>query len=86
MTYQVIVRPEAAREIQEAFDWYEGQSEGLGLDSSARPTHVCRASVETPPPSSPFTSRRAARYSANFLTRCSTFFVMTQSSSSHVFT
>jgi hypothetical protein len=27
MTYQVIVRPEAAREIQEAFDWYEERSE-----------------------------------------------------------
>jgi len=31
MAYKVIVRPEAAREIQEAFDWYEGRSEGLGL-------------------------------------------------------
>ena len=30
MTYRIIVRPEAAREVQEAFDWYEGRSEGLG--------------------------------------------------------
>jgi hypothetical protein len=32
MTYQVTVGPEAAREIQEAFDWYEERSEGLGLE------------------------------------------------------
>ena len=32
MTYKVIVRPEAEREIQEAFDWYEERSEGLGLE------------------------------------------------------
>jgi plasmid stabilization system protein ParE len=32
MTYQIVVRPEAAREVQEAFDWYEGRSEGLGLE------------------------------------------------------
>jgi plasmid stabilization system protein ParE len=32
MTYNVIVRPEAEREIQEAFDWYEGRSAGLGTE------------------------------------------------------
>jgi toxin ParE1/3/4 len=32
MTYKVIVRPEAAREVQEGFDWYEERSEGLGLE------------------------------------------------------
>ena len=32
MTYQITVRPEAEREIQEAFDWYEEQSEGLGAE------------------------------------------------------
>lgn len=32
MTNQVAVRPEAAREIQETFDWYEERSEGLGLE------------------------------------------------------
>jgi len=32
MTYKVIVRPEAEREIQEAFEWYEERSEGLGLE------------------------------------------------------
>jgi len=32
MSYEIIVRPEAAREVQEAFDWYEEKSEGLGLE------------------------------------------------------
>jgi toxin ParE1/3/4 len=32
MTYRITVRPETAREIQEAFDWYEGRNEGLGLE------------------------------------------------------
>jgi plasmid stabilization system protein ParE len=32
MTYRIIVRPEAAREVQEAFDWYDVRSEGLGLE------------------------------------------------------
>lgn len=29
---QIIVRPEAEAEIQQAFDWYQEQSEGLGLE------------------------------------------------------
>jgi toxin ParE1/3/4 len=32
MSYEIIVRSEAAREVQEAFDWYEENSEGLGLE------------------------------------------------------
>jgi hypothetical protein len=32
MSYEIIVRPEAAREVQEAFDWYEEKSGGLGLE------------------------------------------------------
>ena len=30
MKRALVIRPEAAAEIQEAFDWYEAQSEGLG--------------------------------------------------------
>ena len=48
MTYQVIVRPEAAREIQEAFDWYEERSEGLGLEF-LRAADVCLSSVRRNP-------------------------------------
>ena len=29
---QIIVRPEAEAEVQQAFDWYQEQSEGLGLE------------------------------------------------------
>lgn len=32
MNYQLIIRPEAAQEIQESFDWFEERSEGLGLE------------------------------------------------------
>jgi hypothetical protein len=32
MSYQIIIRPEAANEVQAAFDWYEEKSEGLGLE------------------------------------------------------
>ena len=32
MMRNIIVRPEAAREVQSAFDWYEEKSEGLGLE------------------------------------------------------
>ena len=32
VTRQIIVRPEAEAEVQQAFDWYQEQSEGLGLE------------------------------------------------------
>jgi plasmid stabilization system protein ParE len=48
MTYQVIVRPEAAREIQDAFDWYEGRGEGLGLEF-LRAADACLSSVRRNP-------------------------------------
>ncbi|OLE55926.1 MAG: addiction module toxin RelE [Acidobacteria bacterium 13_1_20CM_3_53_8] len=48
MTYNVIVRPEAEREIQEAFDWYEEQSEGLGLDF-LRAADACLSVVQRNP-------------------------------------
>ncbi|HEX7315992.1 MAG TPA: type II toxin-antitoxin system RelE/ParE family toxin [Pyrinomonadaceae bacterium] len=48
MAYNVIVRPEAAREIQEAFDWYEGRGEGLGLEF-LRAADACLASVRRNP-------------------------------------
>ena len=48
MTYKVVVRPEAAREIQEAFDWYEGRSEGLGLEF-LRAADACLSGVQRNP-------------------------------------
>jgi plasmid stabilization system protein ParE len=52
MTYRVIVRPEAAREVQEAFDWYEGRSEGLGLEF-LRAGDACLAGVRRNPSAFP---------------------------------
>lgn len=48
MTYRIIVRPEAAREVQEAFDWYEERSEGLGLEF-LRAAEACLAAVQRNP-------------------------------------
>jgi plasmid stabilization system protein ParE len=48
MTYKVIVRPEAALEIQEAFDWYEERSEGLGLEF-LRAADACLSGVQRNP-------------------------------------
>lgn len=50
MTYKVIVRAEAALEIQEAFDWYEELSEGLGLEF-LRVADACLAGVRRNPAS-----------------------------------
>lgn len=30
--YEILVKPEAAVEVQTAFDWYESQSQGLGFE------------------------------------------------------
>ena len=48
MTYKVIVRPEAAREVQEGFDWYEERSEGLGLEF-LRSAEACLSSIQRNP-------------------------------------
>jgi plasmid stabilization system protein ParE len=48
VAYNVIVRPEAAREIQEAFDWYEGRGEGLGLEF-LRAADACLSGVRRNP-------------------------------------
>ena len=32
VTRQIIVRPEAETEVQQAFEWYQEQSAGLGLE------------------------------------------------------
>lgn len=48
MTYDIILRPEAAREVQEAFDWYEEKSEGLGLEF-LRAADACMAGIRRNP-------------------------------------
>ena len=52
MSYEIIVRPEAAREVQEAFDWYEEKSEGLGLEF-LRAADACMAGIKRNPLASP---------------------------------
>ncbi len=48
MSYEIIVHPEAAREVQEAFDWYEEKSEGLGLEF-LRTADACLSGVKRNP-------------------------------------
>ncbi len=48
VTRQILVRPEAEAEVQQAFDWYEEQSEGLGLEF-LRMIEACLAGVSRNP-------------------------------------
>ena len=45
---QIIVRPEAEAEVQQAFDWYEEQSKGLGLEF-LRAMEACLSGVTRNP-------------------------------------
>jgi plasmid stabilization system protein ParE len=45
---QIIVRPEAEAEVQQAFDWYEAQSEGLGFEF-LRAADVCLSGIARNP-------------------------------------
>jgi len=45
---QIIVRPEAEQEVQQAFDWYQEQSEGLGLEF-LRAIDACLSGVKRNP-------------------------------------
>ena len=44
VTRQILVRPEAEAEVQQAFDWYEEQSKGLGLEF-LRSIEACLAGI-----------------------------------------
>lgn len=48
MTRQIIIRPEAAREVQEAFDWYEDRDGGLGAEF-LRAADACMQNVQRNP-------------------------------------
>ena len=60
MSYEIIVRPEAAREVQEAFDWYEEKSEGLGLEF-LRAADACMAGIQRNPLASPIMYQEVRR-------------------------
>jgi plasmid stabilization system protein ParE len=44
----LVLRPAAAADIEEAFLWYEAQRSGLGQDSLRALDHVLQILVETP--------------------------------------
>jgi hypothetical protein len=48
MTNKIIIRPEAEREVQEAFDWYEELSEGLGFEF-LRAADACLSGIQRNP-------------------------------------
>jgi plasmid stabilization system protein ParE len=48
VTRRIIVRPEAEQEVQQAFDWYQEQSEGLGHEF-LRATEACLSGVTRNP-------------------------------------
>lgn len=59
MTRTVIIRPEAQREVQEAFEWYEGLSIGLGYEL-LRAADACLDSIKRNPFAYPV-QRKATR-------------------------
>jgi len=60
MTYEIIVRPEAALEVEEAYRWYEERSEGLGLEF-LRVADACLSSVQRNPEGYPVVHERVCR-------------------------
>ncbi len=48
VTRQIIVRPEAEQEVQQAFHWYQEQSEGLGFEF-LRAIEACLSGVTRNP-------------------------------------
>ena len=60
MTYEVIVRPEAALEVEEAYRWYEERSEGLGLEF-LRVADACLSSAQRNPAAYPIVYERVRR-------------------------
>jgi toxin ParE1/3/4 len=82
MIYQVIVRPEAEHEIQEAFDWYEERSEGLGSEF-LRAADACFSTVQRNPAAYPIVHEQVRRallrkfpYALFYLLREDTIVVM----------
>ena len=48
LTRQILVRPEAEAEVHQAFEWYEEQSKGLGLEF-LRAIEACLSGVTRSP-------------------------------------
>lgn len=48
MNYLIRVRPEAARDIEEAFSWYEERRPGLGQEFISELDSICERISQTP--------------------------------------
>lgn len=60
MSYELIIRPEAELDIQDAFEWYEAQ--GLGLSSQfVRAVDACLSSVVSNPLANSIIYKQARR-------------------------
>ena len=60
MSYQVIIRPEAANEVQAAFDWYEEKNEGLGFEF-LRAAEACLEKIRRNPLSYPLAHKQTRK-------------------------
>lgn len=60
MNRNIILRPEAAREVQEAFDWYEIQSAGLGAEF-LRAADACLSAIRRSPFAYPMVNEQTRR-------------------------
>lgn len=60
MRYQLIIRPEAELDIQDAFLWYEEQSQGLGSEF-VRAVDSCLSKIGRNPLSYPIIRKQARR-------------------------
>jgi plasmid stabilization system protein ParE len=60
MSHQLIIRPEAELDIQDAFLWYESQSEGLGSEF-VRAVDSCLSKIGRNPLSYPILYKQARR-------------------------
>ncbi|NJR62126.1 MAG: type II toxin-antitoxin system RelE/ParE family toxin [Cyanobacteria bacterium CRU_2_1] len=60
MSYSLIIRPEAELDIQEAFEWYEAQTIGLGSEF-VRAVDACLSNIGRNPLAYPCIHKQARR-------------------------
>jgi plasmid stabilization system protein ParE len=60
VSQRIIIRPEAELDIQEAFEWYEAQSRGLGSEF-VRSVDACLSAIGRNPLAYPLVRKQARR-------------------------
>ncbi len=60
MSYRLLIRPEAELDIQDAFEWYEAQSLGLGSEF-VRAVDTCLSGIGRDPLAYPIIYKQARR-------------------------